>query len=62
VYLLIVIGAREDGEKELLAIEDGYCESTESSAAAFRDLKPRRLNEDSGTPSRFAIAAGSERA
>ena len=30
VCLLIVIGVREDGEKELLAVEDGYRESTES--------------------------------
>jgi putative transposase len=29
VCLLIVIGVREDGEKELLAVEDGYRESTE---------------------------------
>ena len=28
--LLIVIGVREDGEIELLAVEDGYRESTES--------------------------------
>jgi hypothetical protein len=30
VCLLIVIGVREDGCKELLAVEDGYRESTES--------------------------------
>src|SRR5246500_289378 len=45
VCLLIVIGVREDGEKELLAVEDGYRESTESWAAVFRDLKRRGLNE-----------------
>ena len=28
--LLVVIGVREDGDKELLAVEDGYRESTES--------------------------------
>jgi transposase-like protein len=28
--LLVVIGVREDGVKELLAVEDGYRESTES--------------------------------
>jgi hypothetical protein len=28
--LLVVIGVREDGTKELLAVEDGYRESTES--------------------------------
>jgi putative transposase len=30
---------------ELLAVEDGYRESTESWAAVFRDLKRRGLNE-----------------
>src|SRR5947209_15626655 len=44
VCLLIVIGVREDGEKELLAVEDGYRESTESWAAVFRDMKRRGLN------------------
>ena len=57
-----MIGVREDGEKELLAVEDGYRESTESSADVFRELRRRGLNEDSGTPTSFAIAAGSGRA
>jgi putative transposase len=43
--LLVVIGVREDGVKELLAVEDGYRESTESWAAVMRDLKGRGLNE-----------------
>ncbi len=43
--LLIVIGVREDGVKELLAVEDGYRESTESWAGVFRDLKRRGLND-----------------
>jgi transposase-like protein len=45
VCLLIVIGVREDGEKELLAVEDGYRESTDSWAGVFRDMKRRGLNE-----------------
>jgi len=45
VCLLIVIAVREDGVKELLAVEDGYRESTESWAGVFRDLKRRGLNE-----------------
>jgi len=45
VCLLIVIGVREDGVKELLAVEDGYRESTESWAGVLRDLKRRGLNE-----------------
>jgi transposase-like protein len=43
--LLVVIGVREDGVKELLAVEDGYRESTESWSAVLRDLKHRGLNE-----------------
>src|SRR5579875_116252 len=42
--LLVVIGVREDGEKELLAVEDGYRESTESWAGVLRDMKRRGLN------------------
>jgi putative transposase len=41
--LLVVIGVREDGCKELLAVEDGYRESADSWAAVFRDLKDRGL-------------------
>ena len=43
--LLVVIGVREDGKKELLAVEDGYRESTESWASVLRDLKARGLTE-----------------
>jgi putative transposase len=43
--LLVVIGVREDGVKELLAVEDGYRESTDSWSAVFRDLKARGMNE-----------------
>jgi putative transposase len=42
--LLVVIGVREDGEKELLAVEDGYRESTDSWAEVLRDLKDRGMN------------------
>ncbi len=45
VCLLVVIGVREDGVKELLAVEDGYRESEESWAAVLRDLRDRGLNE-----------------
>lgn len=41
--LLVVIGVREDGCKELLAVEDGYRESTDSWAAVLRDLRERGL-------------------
>ena len=35
---LVMIGARSNGEKELLAVEDGYRESAESWKALLRDL------------------------
>src|SRR5690606_5275401 len=40
---LVVIGVRPDGTKELIAIEDGYRESSESWAALLRDLKRRGM-------------------
>jgi putative transposase len=36
---LVALGARLDGTKELVAIQDGYRESTESWACLLRDLK-----------------------
>ena len=41
--LLCVVGARDDGEKELLAMDPGYRESTESWAETLRDLRDRGL-------------------
>ena len=41
--LLCVLGTREDGEKELLAMEPGYRESTESWKGVLRDLRDRGL-------------------
>ncbi len=43
--LLVVIGVREDGCKELLAVEDGYRESEDSWSAVFRNLRDRGMNE-----------------
>jgi transposase-like protein len=40
---LVMIGVRADGTKELIAVEDGYRESTDSWAAVLRDLKRRGL-------------------
>jgi putative transposase len=40
---LVVIGVRADGTKELLALEDGYRESTESWKSVLRDLRERGL-------------------
>ena len=36
---LVIIGVRPGGTKELIAIEDGYRELTESWATVLRDLK-----------------------
>jgi len=40
---LVIIGVRPDGTKELVALADGYRESTESWAELLRDLKRRGL-------------------
>jgi putative transposase len=40
---LVMIGVRADGEKELIAVEDGYRESTDSWRTVLRDLKRRGL-------------------
>ena len=40
---LVMIGARPDGAKELIALEDGYRESTESWADVLRDLRRRGM-------------------
>jgi putative transposase len=40
---LVLVGARPDGQKEVIAIEDGYRESTESWSTLLRDLKRRGM-------------------
>lgn len=50
---LVIIGVRPDGRKELLALEDGYRESTESWQTVLRDLKRRGLKAP-----RLAVADG----
>lgn len=40
---LVIVGVRPDGTKELVAIDDGYRESTDSWADLLRDLKDRSL-------------------
>lgn len=40
---LIIMGVREDGRKEIIAIEDGYRESSESWASVLRDLRERGM-------------------
>jgi len=40
---LVLLGARADGTKELIAVEDGYRESAESWATVLRSLKRRGM-------------------
>jgi putative transposase len=40
---LVIIGVRPDGVKEVIAIDDGYRESTESWLTLLRDLKARGM-------------------
>ncbi len=40
---LVMIGVRPDGTKELIALEDGYRESTDSWATVLRDLHRRGM-------------------
>ncbi len=50
---LVIIGVRPDGVKEVIAIDDGYRESTESWLTLLRDLKLRGM----GAP-KLAMADG----
>lgn len=40
---LVIIGVRADGTKEVIALEDGYRESTEAWSSLLRDLKRRGM-------------------
>ena len=43
--ILLIMGATKEGDKELVAVEDGYRESTASWQGVLLDLKKRGLNE-----------------
>jgi transposase-like protein len=43
VACLVIVGVLADGRKEVIALEDGYRESTESWASLLRDLKKRGM-------------------
>ena len=45
---LVMIGVRPDGTKELVALEDGYRESTDSGATVLRDLQHRGMRAPVG--------------
>lgn len=51
---LVIIGVTPEGVKEVIALEDGYRESTESWAELLRDLKLRGL----ARPPKLALADG----
>jgi len=53
--ILVIIGARPDGKKEVVAITDGFRESKESWKDILRDLKRRGLK----LPPKLAIGDGS---
>ncbi len=53
--LLVIIGATEDGKKELVALEDGYRESEQSWLEVLLDLKSRGL----GNAPELAVGDGS---
>jgi putative transposase len=42
---LVMIGARPDGTKELIAVEDGFMESKDSWGSVMRDLKRRGMRD-----------------
>lgn len=52
--VLVVVGAREDGTKELLALADGFRESKDSWLELLRDLKAHGLTQGP----RLALADG----
>ena len=53
IACLVIVGALPDGRKEVVAIEDGYRESTEAWKTVLRDLKERGMKAP-----RLAVADG----
>jgi len=54
VCILVIIGATKDGQKEIVAVAQGYREDKESWASVLRDLKRR------GLPSGPRLAVGTD--
>ena len=52
---LVIVGVRLDGTKELVAIADGYRESTDSWADLLRDLKRRGMRASGGRRGRRCV-------
>ena len=59
---LVIIGARPDGTKELLAIEDGYRESAECWLSVLRCLKSRGASAGAGDRRRGPWGSGTRSA
>lgn len=65
---LVLIGARPDGTKEVIALEDGYRESKESWPELLRELKrrgmpaPRQAAKEPAVARQGEAARGDERA
>ena len=53
--ILVIVGAKPDGKKEVVAVTDGFRESKESWKDILRDLKKRGLK----LPPKLAIGDGS---
>ena len=53
--LLVLMGARADGKKELIAVEDGYRESEQSWWELLRDLHSRGLAYSGDQDSRLSV-------
>jgi putative transposase len=59
VCLLVMIGVRVDGTKELVALTDGFRESSESWADLLRDCKRRGMRAPVLAVPRDGLARGS---
>ncbi len=57
----MMVGARVDGKKELVALTDGYRESEESWAQLLRDLKKRGACGHRSWPSEMERLASGRR-
>ncbi len=53
--LLVVMGATAEGEKELIAVRDGYRESESSWTELLSDLKSRGSRLNRSLPSRWSV-------
>jgi len=57
----VIVGADQYGRKELLAMTDGFRESTESWRELLLDLKRRGLKQDPSWPSGMGLSGSGRR-